>query len=134
MTSALLGMFIATISLASPCAAKDAKPRATAPPTVITGEVTYVERIALLPGAAVRVRLLDVLESAPAEVVAERTIQPTGTIPIRFELPFNPRRIDPSHTYAVDARLTSGNREWITIKQHPVLTKGAPSTVSIEVH
>lgn len=129
---AALPALIASIVLATSCAATDpTPPRAAVPPSVITGELTYLERIVLLPDAKVRVRLLDVLPDAPAVVVAERTMQPTGNVPIRFELPFDPRRIDPSHTYAVDARLTSGHREWITAEQHPVLTDGAPSTVSI---
>lgn len=103
-------------------------------PSVITGEVTYLERLALPAGAVLQVRLLDVLEDAPAVVVAERTIKPTGNVPIRFELRFDPKRIKPTHTYVVNARLTAGPREWITITPHPVLTNGAPATVSIELH
>ena len=128
-------MLVAALVSASCCAATDlGTPPVSARPTIIAGDVTYRERIALLPDATLRVRLLDVLPDKPAEVVAERTIQPSGNVPIRFELRFDPQRIDPTHTYAVDARLTSGNREWITVEQHKVLTGGAPATVSIVVH
>lgn len=86
------------------------------------------------PDAKLHIRLLDVPADKPAEVVAEKTIRPDGNVPIRFELPFDRRRINPSHTYVVDARLSSGHRDWNTIEPHPVLTQGAPSTVSIVVH
>jgi putative lipoprotein len=128
-------MLVAVLAVGGSCAATDpVPPAAGARPTMITGDVTYRERIALLPDAVLRVRLLDVLPDKPAAVIAERTVRPSGNVPIRFELPFDPQRIDPAHTYAVDARLTSGKREWITVEQHKVLTGGAPAAVSIVVH
>lgn len=129
VTSLCLYLCLSPIS-----AAGEPRPRATPVPSVITGEVTYRERLALPKGAVLGVRLLDVLDDKPAVVVAERTIKPKGNVPIRFELPFDPKRIDASHVYVVEARLTARAREWITINPHPVLTHGAPSTVSIEVH
>jgi putative lipoprotein len=131
-TTSILMLAAVLASASCGAAAEPTAPRAR--PTMIAGEVTYRERIALLPDAALRVRLLDVLPDKPAEVVAERTLRPSGNVPIRFELPYEAQRIDPAHTYAVDARLTSGNREWITIEQHKVLTGGAPATVRIVVH
>lgn len=127
-----LGVTLAGLLFASAYWAQETPRRETPTrlPSVITGEVTYRERIALAPDAELRVRLLDVLPTAPAVVVSERTIRPSGNVPIRFALPFR-GRIDPTHRYAVDARLVSGGREWHTIEQHPVLTEGAPHTVSI---
>jgi putative lipoprotein len=85
----------------------------------------------LAPDATLRVRLLDVLTNEPAKVLAEHTMRVSGTVPFRFELPFNSRRIDPSHTYAVDARLTSGTRELHNTEQYAVLTNGALATVNL---
>ena len=56
----------------------------------VTGEVSYRERIALPPNAALTVRLLDVsLADAPETVVAEQTIDPAGQVPINFEIKFD---------------------------------------------
>ena len=123
---------LAVVGTACPAAPRPHR-EATAAATVITGQVSYRERIALMPDAELRVRLLDVLASVPTVVVSERTIHPSGNVPISFELPV-PASIDPTHTYVVDARLISGGREWHTIEQHPVLTLGAPTTVHIVLH
>jgi uncharacterized lipoprotein YbaY len=123
-------LFFALItSFATMSAAKDGEQARK-----ITGDVTYTDRLTLAPDAQLRVRLLDVLDTAPAIVVAEHTTPAAGPLPIRFELPFDPHRIDTSHTYVVDARLTSGTRELHNTEQYVVLTNGAPTVVSLVLH
>jgi putative lipoprotein len=74
---------------------------------LLKGAVTYRERIALPPGALVTVQLADVsLADAPAAVIAEQKIAPTGQLPIPFELTFNTSAIEQKSTYALQARIT----------------------------
>jgi putative lipoprotein len=74
---------------------------------VITGEVSYRERIALPPNAVLTVRLSDVsLADAPETVVAEQKIDPAGQVPIKFELKLDPAIVQPNVNYALQARIT----------------------------
>jgi putative lipoprotein len=75
----------------------------------IAGEVTYRERIALPPDAVLVVELADVsLADAPATVIAKRRIAPTGQVPIKFDIGFDPEAIQKGRTYALQARITVG--------------------------
>jgi putative lipoprotein len=81
----------------------------------ITGEVSYRERIALPPTAVLTVRLLDVsLADAPETVVGEQTIDPAGQVPIKFEIKFSSAVVQPSATYALQARIMVDNQMWFT--------------------
>ena len=102
---------------------------AAEPQAVLTGTVTYRERIALPPNARVEVRLEDVSQAdAPADEIASQTIAANGKqVPIPFELRYLPKDIDSSHRYAVRASITSadGDLMFTTAMQYPVLTGGA---------
>ena len=102
-----------------------------APTGVLTGTVTYLQRIALPPDAVIDVQLQDVsLQDMPATVIAsERYIAEGRQVPFPFELTYDPAGIDPKHTYAVAARITvDGKLRWINTQRYPVLTGGAPVT------
>jgi len=102
---------------------------------MVTGSVTYRERIALPPGATVTVRLQDVSRAdAPAEVLAEQVIVPTTQVPIPFALTYDPARIDPRHRYSVGARIEVDGRLWVVSDTHNgVLTQGGPTEVEVVV-
>jgi putative lipoprotein len=100
----------------------------------VTGTVAYRERIALPPRAVIKVRLVDVSRAdAPAVVIGEQVIDAAGRqVPVPFELAFDPARIDPRMTYAVQARIEEDGRLlFINDTRHPVLTRGAPSQVDM---
>jgi uncharacterized lipoprotein YbaY/heat shock protein HslJ len=102
----------------------------------VTGTVTYLQRIALPPGAVVEVKLLDVSRSgAPSVTIAEQRIRPAGRqVPVAFELRYDPRRIEERRRYAVQARILVGGRvRYINTEAHPVITGGHPDTVKIIV-
>ncbi|HEX5632928.1 MAG TPA: YbaY family lipoprotein, partial [Gemmatimonadales bacterium] len=62
-------------------------PTPAPPVAVLTGSVTYRERMALPAGAVVRVELRDVSRAdASAALVASQEIRPTSQVPIPFEL------------------------------------------------
>ena len=94
---------------------------------VLNGTVTYVARIALPPGAVVRVRVEDVSD-APARVVSEQTFEATREVPIPFALAYNPATIDVRHRYAVRAEIrdAAGALLWATTTATPVFTQGGP--------
>jgi putative lipoprotein len=116
----------------STASAASAVPAAAA----VTGTVGMRERLALRPGFDLTVRLVDVSRAdAPAVVLAEQVI-PLGTrqLPVPFELAYDPSRIAPNHSYAVQARVEfQGQLAFITDQQVAVLTRGAPTHVELVV-
>ncbi|HET8625252.1 MAG TPA: YbaY family lipoprotein, partial [Gemmatimonadales bacterium] len=81
--------------------------------------MTHRERSALPPDATIQVRLSDVSRlDAAATLVAETTFASAGRqVPIPFALSYDPRRIQPNHTYAVRATIRSGGRMIFTTDQ-----------------
>ena len=101
---------------------------------VVRGTVTYRERVALPPGAVIRVTLSDVsLTDVPATVVAETTITAGGKqVPFPFELKYDPAAIRPRNSYAVRATiLTDDSLAWTTDTMYPVITRESPTRVDL---
>lgn len=99
--------------------------------SVITGTVTYRNRIALPTTAVIEVTLQDIsLADAPAKVISTQKIEAGGKQPpFAYELAYDPAQIDPKNTYSVSARITAGNQLlFISDTTYPVLTRGAPLT------
>ena len=77
--------------------------RAVAAETVLRGTVVFRERMALPPDAVTEVTLADVsLADAPARTIAETRVS-GRRIPAPWTLRFDSRRIDPRHSYALQA-------------------------------
>ncbi len=111
-------------------------PSSPVPGTTVTGSVGMRERLALRPGFELIVKLLDVSRAdAPAVVLAEQVISlGTRQLPVPFALAYDPARIEPSHSYMVQARVEfHGQLAFITDQQYPVITRGAPSHVDVVV-
>lgn len=107
------------------CAAPDGAP----PPPSITGSLTYRQRIALPPTAVIEVQLLDVTRTdAPAEVLNRVTLSAQRQPPFLFTIRYDPRRIDPTHAYALKATITVGGQlRFLSTNNTRVLTQGHPS-------
>ena len=99
----------------------------------VSGTATYRERIAMPPGAVFEATLEDVSKAdAPADVMGQARIERPGNPPIRFEIPYDPAGINPSHRYAVRARiLVGGELFFITDQSYPVLTGGQGNEVAL---
>jgi len=100
----------------------------------VAGEVVYRERIALPPDALLVVELADVsLVDAPI-VIAKRRIAPAGDVPIKFEIGFDPKAIQQGRTYALQARITVGERLMFTTDTSHRLDPlaGKPQTVVLK--
>jgi uncharacterized lipoprotein YbaY len=103
---------------------------------IISGTVTYRQRIALPPTAVLTVRLEDVSRAdASATVVSEQRIETAGKqIPIPFDLVFDWKKIQERNRYSVRAEITDGGRLlYISDTASPVLTQGNPRNVDITV-
>ncbi len=108
--------------------------QAGAAPGMITGAITYRERMALPADAAIDVRLEDVsVQGAPAKLMAENVFAAAGKqVPISFQLPYNPADINSSHTYYLRANISvNGQMTFTSSTAYPVLTNGAPSQVNV---
>ena len=100
-------LWLAEVLFAALLAATAAAP-AMAAKVTLSGEVTYLERMALPRGALLRVRLLDLTEpGTPARVEAEAPISFPGQVPLTFTLYFDDRAIDATHEHALVAEISA---------------------------
>lgn len=96
----------------------------------LSGTVTYRERIALPPSAVVEVELVEVsLADAPSITIAETSVNPSGQVPVPYELRFDDAVIKPGQTYSLQARVMVDGRLWFTTtSRHQVLAGGTDDT------
>lgn len=103
---------------------------AIAQTTMLMGTVNYLERMALPSSATVLVQLVDISKAdAPAEVIAEDRITGAtgGSIPYRLQ--FDQSRIKLGRSYALQARISDGDRLlFINTTRHAVFSGGRNNT------
>jgi putative lipoprotein len=100
---------------------------------LVTGSVSYRERIALPADAVIHVSLRDVsLMDVVAKLISEQTITPQHQVPVTFALEYDPEDIDERMTYAVHATIRSAGRLiFTTDRSYQVLTRGKSSHVEL---
>jgi len=115
------------------CVGPSAQPDAAGRAAAVRGTITYRERLALRADAFVVVQLQDVSRvDALGIVVAEQRVESPGQVPIRFEVRYDPARIDPERAYAISARILQGDRLlFVTDTVHHVITRGNPTQVDM---
>ena len=100
----------------------------------VRGTVSYRERIALTPGATLKVQIRDTsLADAASELIAEQVISDPGQVPIRFEVPYRRSDITSRNTYSVSARIeeADGRLAFINDTAYDVITGGNPTSVDM---
>lgn len=111
----LLALFAAPLlaaGLLSACASQ-------APTASVTGEVFYLQRMALPPQAVLSVTLQDVsLADAPSIELARQQGPVNGQVPLPFRLDYNPQQVDPRHRYSISARIELDGRLLFISTQH----------------
>ncbi|MEJ2275978.1 MAG: YbaY family lipoprotein [Woeseiaceae bacterium] len=121
--------------LVSACSETGTPPAANAPQApdnslmrVISGDVLYRERIALPPGAIVKVMLEDQSRmDAPATVLTEYTHKADGPPPYAFRLVINPSAIDERMRYGLRAaRIEHEGKLLFTSTEHIDPFEGEP--------
>jgi putative lipoprotein len=130
-----LGASLSLIGWLAACSATSAVPAdGGVSMAKVTGTVTYRERVALPPTAAITVQLVDVSRAdAPAIMLGEQVTQAAGKqVPFAFEIAFDPAKIEASHSYAVQARIEEdGELRFISDRHYAVITRGAPTRVDM---
>ncbi|WP_198174169.1 YbaY family lipoprotein [Mesorhizobium xinjiangense] len=92
----------------------------------LNGTVAYRERIALPPSTVLEVALVDVSRAdAPAITLAQTRVEPAGQVPIAFALDYEDTDIEPSRTYALEAKILVDGQPWFaTTRQYRVFDDG----------
>jgi len=114
----------------------DSKSSLSSEISVVRGQASYRERLALRPGSVFEASLEDVSRAdAPADILGSVKFETPGQIPIKFEIPFDPAKIDERHAFAVRARIAcaDGRLMFTTDTVYPVLTRGAGREVDLLV-
>lgn len=103
---------------------------------VVSGTVTYRQRVALPPTAVLTVSLLDVSRAdAPSTPIAQQRIETSGKqVPFAFDMAYDRTKIQERNRYAVRAEIRDGDRLLFTTEtNYPVITQNNPRTVEITV-
>lgn len=92
----------------------------------LEGEVYYLQRSALPPGATLSVSLQDVSRAdAPATTLARYDSAVSTQVPLPFHLQYDPAQVTPGHSYAVSARIEAAGRLlFISTERHSVNLQG----------
>jgi uncharacterized lipoprotein YbaY len=123
-----LSLLLLAAACREPAAPDPSAPDGQPPDTaLISGTITYRERLALTDRARAEITLVDVSrQDVAAPVLARQVLSAPGQVPIRFELEFQPADIDERMAYAVRAKIYDRGRLLFTTDTHtPVLTRGA---------
>ena len=124
-------LLLSLTALLGACSSMTSTPQAS-----LDGEVFYLQRIALPPGATLEVSLQDVsLADAPAVVLDEQKGPVKGQVPLPFHLTYDPAQVKPGHRYSVSARIeVNGELMFITTENHAVQLDGNdPQPLKIRV-
>lgn len=120
----LLGVGCQTTHPANvPAAARDGK---------VTGQVYFLQKMAVLPDSTLDVSLVDVTDTTHTKTIATES-KKIQSVPAPYTLKFKPTAITEGRVYEVHAQLTMGGRVWTHTMQYPVLTGGAPNYAEIVV-
>lgn len=100
---------------------------------IISGTVTYRERILLRPGAVLEVFLEDVSRAdASADILATTSLPDPGAPPYSFSLSYDPAIVSPNHSYNIRAHISQGGKLLFhTADAYPVLTRGGTNMVDM---
>ena len=101
---------------------------------VVSGTVTYLQRIALPATAVLTVKLVDVSRAdASATTIVEQRVDTAGKqVPFSFDFAYDRTKVIERNRYAVQAEIRDNGRLiYITDTSYPVITQGNPKNVEI---
>ena len=125
-------VLVAAVAIAVATACAQAPPPKE--PATLTGTITSRERVALPADARVEIQIVDVNDPDAEQppVVAEKLLDAPAAVPMDFAIPYDPRAIDPNHTYALRVRIRVGDDLWFASPfDLRVLTAGNPRQVDV---
>lgn len=107
---------------------------AFAAPRTVEGSVTYLERIAVSPGAVLEVEVLDVSRADAPSIRMAAQRYALDRVPFAFSLTVDDALIDDRFSYVVAAKvLLDETVVYRSTTAYPVLTRNAPDRVDIVV-
>ena len=112
-----------------------AEPVKPAEMMTISGSVSCMERVTILPTFELKVRLvsLDAPNGADA-VVAEQIIKPVNAFPVHFSFEYDKSKISDQGSYGLEAKLLSQDTVLFTTDtQYRVLTRGQSAQADIVI-
>lgn len=116
--------FGAALALAGMAGAEEAK---------VTGTAAYRERIALPPNARFEASIVDASRAdAAAPVFAKIAIDSPIQPPIKFEIPYDAKAVNPAARYSLRATISVDGKLWFTTDRiTPVINEGAAQKVDL---
>ncbi|UXI68171.1 YbaY family lipoprotein [Tahibacter amnicola] len=131
-----LPLLIASVGLVACGPSTDAnKPAAQASQAAIasavTGQVALKVPAQLSPAATLTLELFNVSAKPKVQVASSTTN--VAAMPMPFKLDVEPGKIDPNSFYILIARVKDGERSYLAPREYPVLTKGSPAKVEIQL-
>lgn len=102
-------------------------------PSVLSGTISYRERMALPPNAKLEVILADIAkQDAPYEEVARFDLSPAGQVPIAYRIPYDAKNVKEEGRYALMARITQdGHLLFINDMHYAVDLKQAQTRIDM---
>ena len=100
---------------------------APAPGATVSGTVNYAPPAEPVPGMVVIVQIQDTsVAGTEPTVVGEQRIADPGSVPVPFEVGYDPAAIEQSHSYVVHARVEDGSGTVLynTMQNYAVITQG----------
>ena len=99
----------------------------------VAGVAVYRERIALPPNARFEAVILDTSRAdAAAPVFAQTAVDGPIQPPIKFEIPYNVKSMNPAARYSLRATITVDGKLWFTTDRiTPVITQGGATQVEL---
>ena len=118
------------------CSTAPTSTPASSPSNTITlsGNASYLQRIAMPPEAVLTVQVEDVSRAdAPGIVLAKQQIPFNARqVPLAYSINIDSALVDPKHSYAIRATISVADKLRFTTTQHyPVLTPGASNQVDL---
>lgn len=130
----LMAAFVATVAAGVHPSRVEASSGRALDRNIVTGTITYRERVALPPDAVAELRIIDATTvDAKAPPVASVTVPFGGAqVPLPFSLQYDERRIVKSHLYTIRASIASnGELLFATDIARSVITQGNPTNVDL---
>jgi putative lipoprotein len=101
---------------------------------VVSGTVTYLERMALPPDAVLVVRVDDASASDEPAPIAEVAITVTNQVPIAYAVAIDRNSLQAGGSYVLSAEITVAGTVWFALTdEHTVYTEPASQTVDVVV-
>lgn len=84
----------------------------------LEGTATYMERMALPPKAVLEVRLVETMKnSRQGKVIAKSSERIRSSVPVKFRLKYNDKKIQRGHQYVLQADIKIDGRVWFTTNE-----------------